>query len=273
MELSFTKMSGAGNDFVFIERDEMPLSPEEIRRICARRFGAGADGVVNISRRDSWTMEVWNSDGSLAGMCGNALRCTALLLDRKGCLTGDGADIDTADGIKRVAIAERGRIYRVRADLGKIRWKPEEIPVRLEGTPVMNREITLRGQKLSICAVSMGNPHCVLFTDDLSDEYFYTLGPLLENHPLFPDRCNVEFTRIMGNGEAEVRVWERGCGETMACGTGASAVCAAASETGRTGGILLCHMRGGDLTLERTKDDRILKTGPAELIYRGVMDL
>ena len=113
----------------------------------------------------------------------------------------------------------------------------------------------------------------MLFTDDLSDGNVNTLGPLLENHSLFPDRCNVEFTRIMGDGEAEVRVWERGCGETMACGTGASAVCAAASETGRTGRTLLCHMRGGDLTLERTEDDRILKTGPAELIYRGVMEL
>ena len=273
MELNFTKLAGAGNDFIFIEQEKMSLSPEEIRRLCARRFGAGADGVVNISRRENWTMEIWNADGTLAGMCGNALRCTALYLDWKGYIREDTVDIDTEDGLKRVEILERGRTYRVRADLGKIRWNPEDVPVKLEGSPVIDREISVNGKKISICAVSMGNPHCVYFTDDLSDANVLTLGPLLEHHPLFPDRCNVEFTRIIGPDEAEVRVWERGCGETMACGTGSAAVCAAASESGRTGKSLLCHMRGGDLTLERTEDGRILKTGPAELVYRGTAEL
>ncbi len=270
MELNFTKLQGAENDFIILEGETAPpLSGEQVRFLCHRRRGVGGDGVVILTKKDRWTMTIYNADGTRAGMCGNATRCVGLYLDRTGRLEGSSFELDTADGIKTVRIEERGDVYRVQVDLGKVRWNPEEVPVLLEGSPVLDREIEADGETLSVCALSLGNPHCVYFTDDLSDRRVGTLGPLLESHPLFPDRCNVEFVQVLNRGEARVRVWERGCGETSACGTGAAAVCAAASETGRTGRKIDIHMPGGILTLERTGDDRMIKTGPAAWVYSG----
>ncbi len=269
MELNFTKLQGAQNDFIFLEGDQLPLTGEQIRRLCHRRRGIGADGIVLLSPGERWTMSIWNGDGSPAGMCGNAARCAALYLDRTGCLRGDRFELNTADGIKEVIIKEQGEVYRVQVDLGPVRWNPEEVPVLFTGHPFLEREIEVNGTTLRVSALSLGNPHCVWFTDDLSDDNINTLGPALENHPLFPDRCNVEFARVLSKSEVQVRVWERGCGETPACGTGAAAVCAAANETGRTGRKILCRMPGGTLEMERVASGRILKTGPAEWSFAG----
>lgn len=276
MLIDFTKAEGAGNDFIILPPGTAPLTKETTQRLCDRHKGIGADGIVYLDKRDNWTMTIYNADGSLAGMCGNATRCAALYLREKEGFGDAILPLDTEDGIKEVTLlpstGDEG--FRARVNLGQPRFAPADIPVKLPGDCIQDREISAKGQTFSITTVSMGNPHCVIFGDAsiLEDDFFLTWGPVLEKHEIFPDRCNIEFVQLLSPSEVNVRVWERGCGETQACGTGAAAICAAGEKTGRTGSTVLIHMPGGDLTLEKTGKG-IFKTGPASLVFHGSIEL
>jgi len=289
MDLKFTKMQGAGNDFIFMTDAAGTAAAGEAglnrlaRELCSRHYGIGADGLILLKPEQPAGgvigMRIINSDGSEAAMCGNAVRCAAVYLREKGDVPSGPVRLSTPGGLKEAEItAGPGGRPAVRVDMGPVCWSPGEIPVSLSGREfppggeekILDREIEVHGRIFRVTCLSMGNPHCVVFTDDLSDRFIREWGPRFETHPLFPDRINTEFVRVLSPGEVRVRVWERGCGETLACGTGAAAVCAAGSETRRTGRRILCRMAGGDLLLERTSGGRILKTGPAEIVYEGV---
>jgi diaminopimelate epimerase len=282
--ISFTKMEGAGNNFIFLNQAQAEEIRSRfdsqgwivlVRAICDRHKGVGADGVVILTCKQHWTMEIFNADGSLAGMCGNATRCAALYLRENEGFYGSILSLDTADGIKEVTLLSDSP-FQARVNLGQPRFLPRDIPVNLSGENVLDRGITLQNRKFIISAVSMGNPHCVIFSDvntkpdeDIfGDDFFLTWGSRLEKYELFPEGSNVEFVQILSPSEVKVRVWERGCGETQACGTGGAAIYAAGTETGRLEKKIICHMPGGDLLLERT-DRGIFKTGPASTVFTG----
>ncbi len=268
--MRFVKMHGAGNDYVYLDGFEHAIPenlPEVARKISNRHTGIGGDGLIVVE--PTWQadaqMRIWNADGSTAEMCGNGLRCVAKLLYETGHVRNDEIHIATDAGI-RVAWPEiqSGHVGRVRVSIGEPDLEAAHLPnpSKLE---------TLRQETLfeAVSAVSMGNPHCVVFTNDLSDELIQEFGPQLEQHPLFPQRTNVEFVQVVSETEVQVRVWERGVGETQACGTGACAVAVAGSLTGQTERQVRCHLPGGVLDVDWTNDGDVHLTGPAAEIFRG----
>lgn len=277
--MKFAKMHGAGNDYVYINGFETVVDdPAELaRRVSNRHFGIGADGLILIlpSEVADVRMRMFNPDGSEAEMCGNGVRCVAKyaydhgLVDRKEITAETGAGILSlqlfADG--------RDRIGRVRVNMGSPRLTRAEIP--MTGPPeerVVDAELKVLGRTFRITCVSMGNPHCVIFVDDVAAFPIATYGPAIETHPLFPRRTNVEFVEVLSRSEIRQRTWERGAGETLACGTGASAVTVACVLNDLTGRSLLNHLSGGDLELEWSEDGGIYMTGPAVQVFEGVYD-
>jgi diaminopimelate epimerase len=272
--MRFVKSQGAGNDFVMIEdlADEITLNAAFVAAVCDRHFGVGADGLIRVvrSERADLFMDYYNADGEVAEMCGNGVRCLAKYAADRGIVTGDTLSVDTRGGIKHLTLFrdEDGRVARVRVDMGAPIRDRALIPMSGEGDP-LHQPIAIDDITFDAACVSMGNPHAVLFIDDLDTAPFH-LGPHIETHPLFPAKTNVEFVEVRSTSEVRMRVWERGVGETMACGTGACAVAVATHARGLTGRTVAVHLPGGTLDIEVT-DDTVFMTGPAEESFEGTL--
>jgi diaminopimelate epimerase len=243
------------------------------RRISDRRFGVGGDGLILIrpSQQADARMQMFNADGSEAEMCGNGIRCVAKYVYDHGLCRRDQLRIETGAGVLEVRVeTDGGLVRRVQVDMGEPILEPARIPTTLPGTPVVDSPLEIAGRRLNVTCVSMGNPHCVVFVHEATDELVLGLGPQIETAPCFPARVNVEFVEVIGPGEVRQRTWERGSGETWACGTGASAVCVAGLLTGRTDRRIVNHLRGGDLILQwNAADNHVHMTGPAEEVFQG----
>ena len=269
-------MHGAGNDYVYVDcfADSLPDNPAELaRQMSHRHFGVGGDGLILIrpTEKADARMQMFNVDGSEAEMCGNGLRCVAKYVYDHGICSKAAMRIETGAGILGVDIeAAGGQAQRVRVDMGEAILEPERIPTKLAGNPVVNAELAVDGQTFKATSVSMGNPHCIIFVEKLTDDLVLGVGPKIEVHEMFPAKVNVEFVEVISPTEVRQRTWERGSGETWACGTGASAVCVAGVLTGRTERKILNHLLGGDLELEWNEaDQHVFMTGPATEIFTG----
>ncbi|MDI3257156.1 MAG: diaminopimelate epimerase [Kyrpidia sp.] len=271
--MKFVKMHGLGNDFVVVERDEVPDgTPGLARKLCDRHFGIGADGLVFVlpSKRADIRMRIFNADGSEAEQCGNAIRCVGKYAFERGLVQRRDLTVETPAGLQRIALGGEGsRVENVTVDMGEPVLEGRRIPVAGEEGRVVARPLEVEERRLAFTAVSMGNPHAVIFVDDLGRIDVPRIGPRVETDPLFPHRVNVGFARVAGPGEIELRVWERGCGETLACGTGACAAAVAGVLEGRSGRQVRVRLPGGDLWIEWREDGRVYMTGPAEEVFHG----
>lgn len=276
VRMRFTKMHGAGNDYVYLDgfAQDVPHDlPELARAMSHRRFGVGSDGLIVIRPSDvaDARMQMFNADGSEGEMCGNGIRCVAKYLYDHDICRRDHLRIETGRGVLELELfVEAGRAAKVRVDMGSPILSPESIPTTLPGTPVVDRELLVGDRTFQVTSVSMGNPHCVIFVPQATDELVHTIGPLIESHKAFPQRVNVEFVEVLSPNEVRQRTWERGSGETWACGTGASAVCVAGVLTGRTERRIVNHLLGGDLELEwDDTTDHVMMTGGAVEVFQG----
>lgn len=272
----FTKMHGAGNDYIYFDclKEEFFDPSSAAVRLSDRHKGIGGDGIVLIcpSTVADARMRMFNADGSEGNMCGNAIRCVGKYLFDNGIVKKHSLDIETKSGIKHLFLYEKdGKTERVRVDMGAASFDPQSIPVRFP-QPIIGKRMHVAGGEYEITCVSMGNPHCVLFLppDGLDLE---KLGPKFENDPLFPERVNTEFIEKIGENALKMRVWERGSGETMACGTGACAAAAAACACGvcEYGKDILVKLRGGDLVI--CVSDTVTMTGEAVTVFTGEIEL
>jgi diaminopimelate epimerase len=274
--MRFTKMHGAGNDYVYIDcfREPVPGDPAALSRaVSDRHRGIGSDGLILIGPSDEADarMRMFNADGSQAEMCGNGVRCVGKYLYDHGLARKPSLKIETDRGVLALELeVQGGAVSRVRVDMGEPTLDSAKIPTTLPGNPPRDAKLALGDRMLTATCVSMGNPHCVIFVEELHDSLVGGMGPRIETHTAFPRRTNVEFVRLNGPDDVSVRVWERGTGETMACGTGACAVTVAAACTGRTGRRLKVHLTGGDLDLDWSEtDNHVYLTGPAEEVFTG----
>ena len=279
--MRFTKMHGAGNDYIYVDCfvEPVPENPAELaRRVSDRHFGIGGDGLILIlpSRLADARMWIFNADGSEAEMCGNGIRCVAKYLYDHGICRQTTMNVETGAGVLSLELeVEGGRTRRVRVDMGVPILEPEHIPTTLpgnsarDGNPVVGAKLEVAGETLEVTCVSMGNPHAVTYVDELNDDWVLRVGPKVEVDPHFPNRTNAEFVEVVSPTEVRMRVWERGSGETLACGTGATAVCVAGVLTGRTGRKILAHLPGGDLELHWADDGHAYMTGPAVEVFSG----
>lgn len=273
--MRFTKMHGIGNDYIFVNCfEEIVQDPSRQALIMSRQhFGVGADGLVLIESSDTadFGMRIFNSDGSEAEMCGNAARCIGKYVYERGITEKTELTLDTKSGIRQLSLTvEKGKVSRVRVDMGSPELNPRNIAVDLPGEIVLRHRMQLMGQNWYITCVNMGNPHCVIFVKDPEAIDVATLGPMFENHPLFPRRTNVEFVRVIRRDVLQMRVWERGAGETLACGTGASAALVAAVLCGLSDRTVQMKLTGGNLELSwNAEDNHVYQTGPAEYVFDG----
>ena len=274
----FTKMHGAGNDYVYVDcfRQSLPADAAGLaRQIAHRRFGVGGDGLILFRPSDvaDARMQMFNADGSEGEMCGNGLRCVAKFVYDHGLAKKPTLKLETGAGVLEVdlEIGGEGRVDAVTVDMGEPVLNAPEIPTTIvEAGQVVDEPVEFGGQRFEVTCVSMGNPHCVVFVDSASDALVLGAGPVIENDPRFPNRVNVEFVEVLSRGEVRQRTWERGSGETWACGTGASAVCVAGVLTGRTDRVLLNHLLGGDLTLHWDESSgHVRMTGGAVEVFQG----
>ncbi len=278
--MHFTKMQGAGNDYVYVDCFTEPIPPEPetlARRISDRHFGVGSDGLILIckSQQADARMRMFNADGSEAEMCGNGVRCVAKYVYDHGLCRKETLRIETGVGILEPQAGSCRRARRARprrygrAGPASVAH-PHHAAGRAGGRCRSERfRFERRGPTLSVTCVSMGNPHCVTFVDDLSDDWVLGVGPKIETDPHFPRRVNAEFVQVLSRREIRMRVWERGSGETLACGTGACAVCVAGVLSGHTGRKILAHLPGGDLELDWADDGHVHMTGPAVEVFSG----
>jgi diaminopimelate epimerase len=267
--MRFTKMEGAGNDYVYVDlfEEEVPDAPVLAVAVSDRHTGIGADGLILLapSRRADVRMIMYNADGSRAQMCGNGLRCLARLAFDHGRTRENPMRVETDAGVRQVELVDDG----ARVDMGLPILEPEKIPVRLEGARIVDFEIELDGETFAMTCVSMGNPHAVIYVEDVAAFDVARFGPILEHHDLFPDRVNASFVEVLDPGSVRQRTWERGSGETRACGSGACAVCVAGVLTGRTAPRLRSHLPGGDLFLEWDDEGPVYLTGPVVTVFTG----
>lgn len=278
--MKFTKMHGLGNDYVYVNCFEEDVSrvdlPELARRVSDRHFGIGGDGLILIlpSERADFRMRVFNNDGSEAKNCGNGLRCVSKYVFDHGLTQETRFTVETLGGIMApvVSVGPNGKVDQVSIDMGEPRFERSAIP--MTGIPeerAVEEVIDVVDASFTMTAVSMGNPHAVLFVDEIRDEDVRLYGPQVEFHEWFPERTNVEFIQVLNRQEIEFRVWERGTGVTLACGTGACAAAVAACLRGKTDREVTVHLAGGDLFIEwRESDNRVIMTGPAEEVFSGV---
>ena len=278
LKLRFTKMQGIGNDYIYFSTfDQWINNPEALAvRLSDRHFGVGADGVILVapSKVADAQMKMYNRDGSEGKMCGNGIRCVGKFLYDHGMVDikeKDEITVETLSGIKKLkAFTNDGEVTTLRVDMGKAILRPEEIPVALEGEKIVDREVKIAGKQYNITCVSMGNPHCVVFRDDIDRIDIEKVGPEFEFDPLFPERVNTEFVTVLDDHTIKMRVWERGSGETWACGTGACAAAVAAVENGfcKKGEDIKVKLIGGDLVINYT-DETVYMTGNAEKVFEG----
>lgn len=272
--MKFYKMHGLGNDFVFVLAglSDLPGLRSKAKAVCDRNFGVGADGLIALvpSVKADLRMVIYNSDGSEAEMCGNAIRCASVLWAQKNPGAKEPISIETLKGIQYCTIKDRsGRDWKVTVDMGEPALKPELIPVRGHGEAVVDALYQAAGKDYLFTCVNMGNPHAVAFVEETSRQLMLEAGPAMETHPDFPRKTNVEFAQILPDGGIRVFVWERGVGPTLACGSGACAVAVAAHLSGRAGRSSRIDLPGGSLDIEWTADNRVLMTGPASFVFKG----
>lgn len=273
--MRFTKMQGAGNDYVYLDcfRSPVPADPAALaKRIADRHFGVGGDGLILIcpSSVADARMRMFNADGSESEMCGNGVRCVAKYVHDQGIAARPRLTIETGRGVLTLDLeTSGGKVQRVRVDMGPPVLDGPQIPTTLPGNPVRDVPLVIGDRTFRVTCVSMGNPHCITFVDEPSDELVLGYGPRIERDPHFPRRVNAEFVQVLSPREVRLRVWERGSGETLACGTGASAVCVAGVLTGRTERTIVAHLPGGDLELTWGENNHVYMTGPAVEVFTG----
>jgi diaminopimelate epimerase len=275
--MRFTKMHGIGNDYVYIDSfDQQPADPPALARAMAdRHYGVGGDGLILVmpSALADVRMRMFNSDGSESQMCGNGIRCVAKYAYDHGRSRANPMRVETAAGVKTIQLEldAAGKVASATVDMGEPILAPRLIPVALAGQRAVDVPLTAGGRQYTMTCVSMGNPHAVIYVPDVAAVQLEQVGPLIERHEAFPQRVNVHFVQVAGPGEVTMRTWERGSGITLACGTGASAVCVAGVLTGRSARQIVAHLPGGDLRLEwRESDNHVFMTGPATEVFSGV---
>lgn len=277
--MKFTKMHGCGNDYVYVNLfEEQVEDPSKLSiAVSDRHFGIGSDGLITIgpSGAADFRMRIYNADGSEAEMCGNGIRCVAKYVYDHGMTDKTLLTVETGAGIKELSLeVEDGRVSRVRVDMGEPQLAPAQIPVEAEGERVVDEPIQAGGRNWRMTCVSMGNPHAVMFVDDVKELPIEQYGPHFENHARFPRRTNAEFVQVHGRNEVSMRVWERGSAETWACGTGTCATVMACILNGYTDNEVLVHLRGGDLVITYDPDsNHIYMKGPATEVFSGVYEI
>ena len=275
--MKFTKMHGCGNDYIyingFVETVRAEEKPELVRKMSDRHFGIGGDGVIfiNPSEEADFEMEMWNADGTRAEMCGNGIRCVAKYVFDKKMTEKTSISIGSAGKIKYLDLTiENGVTQSVRVNMGSPILEPEQIPVKLPGDQIIKQPIVVCDKEYEITCVSMGNPHAVVFMDEVKDLDLEKIGPYFENHAVFPKRTNTEFVKVLDRETVEMRVWERGTGETFACGTGCCATVVACVLNGLTGHAVTVKLLGGELFIEWDREKNLVyMTGPATTVFEG----
>lgn len=275
--MKFTKMQGLGNDYVYVNclEENVEHPSETAVRVSDRHFGVGADGLILIkpSEKADFEMEMYNADGSRGEMCGNGIRCVAKYVYDYGLTDQTHISIETLGGIKYLDLTvEEGKVKLVKVDMGSPVLEAAKIPIKGMGERVVNEPIRVNGMEYHVTGVSMGNPHAVVFLEDVKNLEIEKIGPLFEHHECFPKRVNTEFVHVLDKKHVEMRVWERGSGETLACGTGACAAAAACVLNGLTEEEVTVKLLGGDLQIQWDREkDTIYMTGPAEVVFDGVL--
>jgi diaminopimelate epimerase len=280
MKIEFTKMQGCGNDYVYIngftQKIDSDKKKDAVIKLSDRHFGIGSDGVIFINPSDiaDFEMEMYNADGSRAEMCGNGIRCVAKYVYDHHMTDRKEITIESFGKIKKINITEKdGKAVLIRVDMGEPILKAEEVPVKSDKEQVINEPIEADGKEYKITCVSMGNPHAVIFIDPDETDIDH-IGPMIENHPSFPNRTNTEFVRVTDRDNVYMRVWERGTGETLACGTGCCATGVACILNGLTDRKLTVHVLGGEVDVEwNEKDNHVYMTGPAETVFEGYINI
>lgn len=278
--MKFTKMQGIGNDYIYVNCFEEKVDdPERVSQIVSdRHFGIGGDGLVLImpSEKADFRMRMFNADGSEGNMCGNATRCIGKFVYDNGLTDKTEITLETKSGIKYLTLyPENGKVKTVLVNMGKAVLTPANIPMKAEGESFINKPIEVLGSEVYITAVSMGNPHAVTYVDDVMSLDLEKIGPAFENHPIFPERVNTEFIKVLDSHTIQMRVWERGSGETWACGTGACAAAVASVKNGyfKNGEEITVKLRGGNLFITYSTDGTVLMRGAAETVFTGEIDI
>lgn len=277
--MKFTKMQGCGNDYVYMDCTKSLIEniPETAIKVSDRHFGVGSDGLILVrsSKVADFMMDMYNQDGSHSNMCGNGIRCVAKFVYDKGLTDKTRLKIETGSGIKDLDLTvENGKVTYVTVNMGAPITKPSLIPVALDKEILIKEPINVGGNSYEITCVSMGNPHAVVFVDDPKKVPIETIGPLFEHHTLFPERTNTEFIHVIDRNHIEMRVWERGAGETLACGTGACASAMACILNGYTDHEVTVSLRGGELKIQYDESkDRVFLTGPAKTVFEGEIEI
>ena len=283
MKIKFTKMHGLGNDFILIDCLDKELGNHSYlsnlsKKLCDRHFGIGADGLILIlpSEKTDLQMKIYNSDGTEAQMCGNGIRCFAKYAYENKIISKIKFTIETLAGIITPELIFKGKeISGIKVDMGIPKLERKEIPMEGENAPtVVNETLKIDSKTIfQITCVSMGNPHCITFVNDIQSIPVEEIGPKIENHPLFPEKTNAEFIQVLNKQEINFRVWERGAGETLACGTGACAALVATILNKKTDREAIIHLPGGDLDIQWADNGHVYMTGPAELAFKGKMEI
>ena len=286
MKIEFVKMHGLGNDFILVDCVNKSLGDPLFlsylaKKFCDRNFGIGADGLMLIlaSSKADLQMRIFNSDGTEAQMCGNGIRCFAKYACENKLVSKNKFTVETLAGIITPELIFQDlkdkKVLRVKVDMGTPKLRRREIPMVGEDTPTVVDEVLKINteQTFKVTCVSMGNPHCIIFVDDVQSIPVNEIGPKIENHPLFPEKTNVEFIQVINKKEINFRVWERGVGETLACGTGACAALVASVLNKKSEHQVIIHLTGGDLDIHWADDEHIYMTGPAELVFKGEMEI
>ena len=277
--MKFTKMQGLGNDYVYVNcfKEKIENPSEVAIKVSNRNFGVGSDGLImiNPSKVADFEMEMYNADGSRGEMCGNGIRCVGKYVYDYGLTDKTSISVKTLGGIKYLDFTvEDGKVKLVKVDMGSPELAPANIPIVADGENVINAPIIVDGQEYRMTGVSMGNPHTVVYIDDVQGLDIEKIGPKFENHERFPKRINTEFARVIDRNTVEMRVWERGSGETLACGTGACAVAVASILNGLTEDKVTVKLLGGDLQIEWDREsNKVYMTGPAEVSFEGEIQL
>ena len=279
--MKFTKMHGCGNDYIYVDGTKEILTPQEkpevVRCLSDRHFGIGGDGVIfiNPSREADFEMEMYNMDGSRAEMCGNGIRCVAKFVYDKGLTDKTSISVISCGKIKYLTLSiENGKVSTVRVNMGSPILKEKDIPVISDKEEVIGDEIEVAGETYKMTCVSMGNPHAVVFVDEVAGLPLEKIGPLFENHVRFPKRVNTEFVKVLDENTVEMRVWERGTGETLACGTGACATVVACVLNGLTKEQVTVKLLGGNLQIQWDRvSNLIYMTGPATTVFEGEIEI
>lgn len=274
--MNFTKMQGLGNDYVYVNclKEKLENPSKTAIQVSDRHFGIGSDGLIliNPSEVADFEMEMYNADGSRGEMCGNGIRCVAKYVYDYGLTDKTQISVETLGGIKYLDLTvENGKVKLVKVDMGRPILEPAQIPIVAEGDTVIDAPILVDGKEYRMTGVSMGNPHTVVFMDDVKNLEIEKIGPLFENHERFPKRINTEFVKVLDRKTVEMRVWERGSAETLACGTGACAVAVACILNGLTENEVTVKLLGGDLQIQWDREkDTVFMTGPAVTVFDGV---